>query len=66
MWESLPEKGKTEYKRLMLAFASLTDMFAQKASDADQNAAPIINSKFQETAFQRAFGAVAEDIGSGR
>ena len=64
MWESLPVKGKSEYKRLILAFASLTGMFAQKASDGEQEAAPIINSKFQETAFQRAFGAVAEDIGN--
>lgn len=64
MWESLPQTGKNEYKRLILAFSSLTDMFAQKASDSDQNVAPIINSKFQETAFQRAFHAAAEDIGN--
>lgn len=64
MWENLPEQGKKEYKRLILAFASLTGMFAQKAMDNDQDAAPIINSKFQETAFQRAFNAVAEDIGN--
>ena len=64
MWESLPQTGKNEYKRLILAFSSLTDMFAQKASDSDQKVAPIINSKFQETAFQRAFNAAAEDIGN--
>lgn len=64
MWEKLPTDGKKEYKRLILAFASLTGMFAQKASDGEQDAAPIINSKFQETAFQRAFNAVAEDIGN--
>ncbi|MCR4673882.1 MAG: hypothetical protein K5675_02640 [Lachnospiraceae bacterium] len=64
MWENLPQTGKNEYKRLILAFSSLTDMFAQKASDIDQKVAPIINSKFQETAFQRAFNAAAEDIGN--
>ena len=44
MWEKLPTDGKKEYKRLILAFASLTGMFAQKASDGEQDAAPIINS----------------------
>lgn len=64
MWESLPLSGKNEYKRLILAFASLTEMFAQKAAEDDCKVAPIINSKFQETAFQRAFNAMAEDIGN--
>ena len=64
MWNDLPVNGKNEYKRLILAFASLTEMFAQKAFAGEQEVAPIINSKFQETAFQRAFGAVAEDIGN--
>lgn len=64
MWKELPERGKREYKRLILAFASLTEMFAQKATEGEQTAAPIINSKFQETTFQRAFDAVAEDIGN--
>ncbi len=53
MWENLPEQGKYEYKRLILAFASLTGMFAQKAFDNNE-----------ETAFQKAFNAVAEDIGN--
>lgn len=64
MWNELPLSQKAEYKRLILAFASLTDMFAQKASDSDKDVAPIINSKYQETAFQRAFHAYAEDIGN--
>lgn len=64
LWSDLPIEGKKEYKRLILAFASLTGMFAQKASEGEQDAAPIINSKFQETAFQKAFNAVAEDIGN--
>lgn len=64
MWSDLPEKQKREYKRLILSFASLTGMFAQKATDDETDAAPIINSKYQETAFQRSFGAVAEDIGN--
>lgn len=70
MWEKLPEKDKNEYKRLILAFASLTEMFAQKAEngdgnvDHDESPAPIVNSKFQETVFQKAFHASAEDIGN--
>ena len=64
MWNDLPIVQKEEYKRLILAFASLTGMFAQKSTDEDSEAAPIINSKFQETAFQRAFEAYAEDIGN--
>lgn len=64
MWSDLPEEKKEEYKRLILAFASLTGMFAQKSYDNDSNVSPIINSKFQETAFQKAFDAYAEDIGN--
>ena len=64
MWHDLPVEQRNEYKRLILAFASLTGMFAQKSTDDDIDVAPIINSKFQETAFQRAFGAYAEDIGN--
>lgn len=64
MWSDLPENQKHEYKRLILSFASLTGMFAQKAIEDDVDATPIINSKYQETAFQRSFGAIAEDIGN--
>lgn len=64
MWSNLPKAQKEEYKRLILAFASLTGMFAQKTKEEDTEVAPIINSKFQETAFQRAFNANAEDIGN--
>lgn len=64
MWGSLPDEGKKKYQRLILAFASLTEMFAQKTMESNQNVAPIVNSKFQETAFQKAFDAVAEDIGN--
>lgn len=64
MWDNLPNDQKEEYKRLILAFSSLTGMFAQKSSEDDSEVAPIINSKFQETAFQRAFNAYAEDIGN--
>lgn len=63
MWENLPLNQKSEYRRLILAFASLTEMFAQKSID-EGDVAPIINSKFQETVFQRAFNAHAEDIGN--
>ena len=67
MWKDLPESHKQEYKRMILAFASLTEMFAQKAENEDEKdikLSPIINSKYQETVFQRAFFASAEDIGN--
>lgn len=66
MWESLPIEQKTEYKRMILAFASLTEVFAQKAENGEEtnNYGPIINSKFQETVFQKVFNASAEDIGN--
>ncbi len=66
MWEKLPVEQKNEYKRLILAFASLTEVFAQKAENEEETNSygPIINSKFQETVFQKAFNANAEDIGN--
>ena len=66
MWEVLPSEQKNEYKRMILAFASLTEVFAQKAENDEENInyGPIINSKFQETVFQKAFNASAEDIGN--
>lgn len=62
----LPENEKDEYKRMILAFASLTEMFAQKAENVEEvtGLSPIINSKYQETVFQRVFHASAEDIGN--
>lgn len=62
----LPEEERQEYKRMILAFASLTEMFAQKAENTEEvlELSPIINSKYQETVFQRAFHASAEDIGN--
>lgn len=62
MWTDLPVADKTEYKRMILSFASLTEMFAQKSDDSVP--IPIVNSKYQETVFQRVFRAVAEDIGN--
>ena len=66
MWEILPEIEKEEYKRMILAFASLSEMFAQKSVNAEEitKLSPIINSKYQETVFQKVFNAVAEDIGN--
>lgn len=67
MWKELPINQKLEYKKMILAFASLTEMFAQKAeTDDKQNIvySPIINSKYQETVFQKVFTANAEDIGN--
>lgn len=69
MWNELPAEQRNEYKRMILAFASLTEMFAQKADspseeDAQQSGtlSPIINSKYQETVFQKVFHASSEDI----
>ena len=65
MWDDLPADKKEEYKKLILAFASLTKAFAQKAdADVQGNIKPIINSKYQESAFCRAFGAYLEDKGN--
>lgn len=67
MWKDLSPEDRAEYKKMILAFASLTEMFAQKA-ETDENTevllSPIINSKYQETVFQRVFHASAEDIGN--
>ena len=62
MWQDLPISQKNEYKKLILAFSSLTEMFVQKNIDINGLPTPIINSKFQETLFQKIFNAVAEDI----
>lgn len=77
MWKDLPEEQRQEYKKMILAFASLSKMFTQKEgskneetprqSEANQNQdgdipIPVVNSKYQETVFQRVFGATAEDI----
>ena len=67
MWFELDEKDRDLYKRLILAYASLSEAFAQK-EDFSQNTdkkkliRPIVNSKFQEACFQYAFKASAEDI----
>ena len=67
MWEKLKSEQKEKYKALITNFASLSEAFSQKseageAEEVQNYVAPIVNSKFQETVFQRAFGAVAEDI----
>lgn len=64
MWENLKAEQKDKYRTLITNFASLSEAFSQKAEvDEGQNyVAPIVNSKFQETVFQKAFNAVAEDI----
>lgn len=62
MWVSLPLYQRQRYEKLILNFASLSEAFAQKEEDDDSIVAPIVNSKFQETAFQKCFGAYAEDI----
>ncbi|WP_137657452.1 hypothetical protein [Listeria newyorkensis] len=67
MWSELDGGKKEKYKALITNFASLSEAFSQKVSSDNmieiiESVAPIVNSKFQETAFQRAFGAVGEDI----
>ena len=62
MWDNLSEQERCEYKKMILAFSSLTEMFAQKADDKEVLPSPIINSKYQETVFQKVFHAFAEDI----
>lgn len=64
MWDNLHKDNKDEYKNMILAFASLTEVFSQKSDNDSKNSSPIINSKYQETVFQRTFNAVAEDIGN--
>ncbi|MDV2470177.1 hypothetical protein QR674_14440 [Acinetobacter chinensis] len=63
MWSELPIEKKEKYKLLITNFASLSKVFSQKSSNTDDNnITPIVNSKFQETAFQKAFDAISEDI----
>lgn len=63
MWLELPTENKEKYKLLITNFASLSKVFSQKSSDSNDNdITPIVNSKFQETAFQKAFDALSEDI----
>jgi len=69
MWNELSEQERQEYKKMILVFASLTEMFAQKADEDSPDESivslsPIINSKYQETVFQKVFKASAEDIGN--
>ena len=52
MWKDLLPEEKEEYKKLILAFSSLTEMFCQKSVD-DEILTPIINSKYQETIFKK-------------
>ncbi len=63
MWRELPANKKVEYQRMILAFASLTEMFEQKKEDKE-SFVPVVNSKYQEKVFQKAFDATAEDIGN--
>lgn len=67
MWNELDGHKKEKYRSLITNFASLSEAFSQKVESEKSEAtfesvAPIVNSKFQETAFQRSFGAMGEDI----
>ncbi len=63
MWKELPRKNKDEYKKMILAFASLTEMFDQKGDEEkkSEERIPVVNSKYQEKVFQAAFKAHGED-----
>lgn len=61
MWIELPIEMKEDYKNLILAFASLSEVFAQKNVEDVQALVPIINTKYQETVFNKAFHASVED-----
>lgn len=63
MWNELPEEEKETYKRLILAYASFSQLNSQKSSDYE-NISPVIASKFQETVFAYSFNATEEDIGN--
>ncbi len=52
MWDKLEKEKKQKYQELILAFASLTEVFAQKKEED------------KETVFQKIFDATAEDIGN--
>ncbi|WP_276941262.1 hypothetical protein [Dubosiella newyorkensis] len=63
MWNELNDEKKEQYKRYILGFASLTECFKQK-KDESQTTIPMVHSKYQEKAFQRAFDATCEDVGN--
>ncbi len=64
MWKELSQEKKDKYRRLITNFASLSKAFAQKDDKSSDTISPIVNSKFQETAFKKSFGAFIEDIGN--
>lgn len=67
MWENLPITQRQYYKKLITNFSSLSEAFNQKSEKEDgeyllKKVSPIVNSKFQETVFQKSFHAIGEDI----
>lgn len=62
-WTDLPLEQKQEYKTLICAFSSLTELFAQKNEEAD-TPTPYVNSKMQEKVFCHCFHAKVEDVGN--
>lgn len=62
LWADLDKKNKDEYREIITNFASLSKAFAQKKKGKNDSVAPIVNYKFQETAFQNCFDAQVEDI----
>ena len=62
MWKKLNDEQKKKYQILITNFASLSEAFTQKHEESNSIVTPIVNSKFQETVFQKAFNATGEDI----
>lgn len=62
MWKKLNDEQKKKYQILITNFASLSEAFTQKHEESNFIVTPIVNSKFQETVFQKAFNATGEDI----
>ena len=67
MWEHLKSEQKDKIQNLNYQLRQFEPSFLSKAESEDEGqtenyVAPIVNSKFQETVFQKAFNAVGEDI----
>lgn len=74
LWNDFHLTRREEYQAMIVQFASLTELFAQKdgnlSNENDSKSKrkkpqkPFISSKFQETVFKHAFDASIEDIGN--
>ena len=74
LWDEIDAGRREEYQNMIVSFASLTELFAQKddgksgkngpTAKKKTPQKPFISSKFQETVFKHAFDASIEDIGN--